>query len=322
MSAVRVLAATFFAALIAAPAAAQTFPSKTMRLVVPFAPGGNLSITARLIAPELATILGQQMIVDNRPGASGQIGAELVAKSPPDGHTLMMASSSVMSNVPAVYPKLTYDILKDFVPVGQVTEVPMVIVVHPSVPAHNTRQFIALAKANPGQLRMASGGIGTTSHLIAELFHMTAGVNMLIVPYKGAGPAVTDLLGGHIDSRIDQIPSSMPHIQSKRLRAIAVTSARRTSQLPDVPTVAESALPGFESSSVSGVLAPAGTPPAVVQRLNAALVQALSNPTLVRNFAELGAEARPSSSEALGKFIREDLARWRMVVKKAGIKPE
>ncbi|HYH41783.1 MAG TPA: tripartite tricarboxylate transporter substrate-binding protein, partial [Burkholderiales bacterium] len=173
MSVVHVLAAMFLAGGVAAPAAAQTFPSKTMRLVVPFAPGGNLSITARLIAPELSTILGQQMIVDNRPGASGQIGAELVAKSPPDGHTLMMASSSVMSNVPAVYPKLSYDILTDFVPVGQVTEVPMVIVVHPSVPAHNTRQFIALAKAHPGQLRIASGGVGTTSHLIAELFHMT-----------------------------------------------------------------------------------------------------------------------------------------------------
>jgi tripartite-type tricarboxylate transporter receptor subunit TctC len=227
-----------------------------------------------------------------------------------------------MSNVPAVYPKLRYDIVKDFAPVGQVSEVPLVIVVHPSLPVHNTRQFIALAKAHPGQLRIASGGVGTTSHLIAELFHMEARVSMLIVPYKGAGPAVIDLLGGHIDSRIDQIPSSMPHIQSKRLRAIAVTTAKRATQLPNLPTVGESGVPGFEASSVSGVLAPAATPAAIVQRLNAALLKALSNPVLIEQFAALGAEVRPSSSEALGKFIREDLAKWRKVVQKAGIKPE
>jgi tripartite-type tricarboxylate transporter receptor subunit TctC len=174
--------ASAFALAAAVPAAAQNFPLKTLRLIVPFSPGGNVDITARAIAPEIGQVLGQQMIVENRPGASGQIGAEAVAKSPPDGHTLMMASSSIMSNVPAVYPKLSYDILKDFAPVGRVSEVPLVIVVHPSVPVKTTRQFIALARARPGELRMASGGVATTSHLIAELFHISAGINMLIVP--------------------------------------------------------------------------------------------------------------------------------------------
>jgi tripartite-type tricarboxylate transporter receptor subunit TctC len=314
--------ASAFALAAAVPAAAQNFPLKTLRLIVPFSPGGNVDITARAIAPEIGQVLGQQMIVENRPGASGQIGAEAVAKSPPDGHTLMMASSSIMSNVPAVYPKLSYDILKDFAPVGRVSEVPLVIVVHPSVPVKTTRQFIALARARPGELRMASGGVATTSHLIAELFHISAGINMLIVPYKGAGPAVTDLLGGHIDSRIDQIPSSMAHIQSGRLRAIAVTTARRAAQLPGVPTIAESGVPGFEASTVTGVLAPAATPPVVLQRLNAALVKALANPALAERFSALGAEVRPSSGEELGNFIREDLAKWKKVVQKTGIKPE
>ncbi len=303
-------------------AAEAGFPSKSIRIIVPFPPGGNVDINARVIAPGLAETLGQAVTVENRAGASGQIGAEAVAKAMPDGHTLMVASSTVMTNVPAVYAKLRYDILKDFVPVGRLSEVPFVIVVHPSVPAKTTREFIALAKARPKDLRMATGGPGTSSHLIAELFAISAGVRLLIVPYKGAGPALTDLLGGHVDTRIDQISSSMPHIKSEKLRAIAVTTARRVALLPGLPTLAESGVPGFEGSVVTGMLAPAGTPPEVVQRLNAALVKVLRDPALVERFTALGAEVRPSTSDELGSFIREDLARWRKVVQQAGIKVE
>jgi len=300
----------------------QGFPSKPVRLVVPFAPGGTNDIAARGIAPELGEALGQQVVVENRAGAGGQIGAEAVAKSPPDGHTLMMASSSVMTNAPAVYSKLRYDILKDFVPIGRVGELPLVIVVHPSVPAKTPQQFIALAKARPKDIRMATGGPGTTSHLIAELFAISAGVKVLVVPYKGAGPALIDLLGGHVDARVDQISSSLEHIRSSQLRAIAVTTTRRSAQLPDLPTLAETVLPGFDASTVNGVLAPAATPPDIVRRLNAALVKALSTPAVIERFRALGVELRPSSSEELASFIREDLAKWRKVVRETGLKLE
>jgi tripartite-type tricarboxylate transporter receptor subunit TctC len=300
----------------------QVFPSKPVRLVVPFAPGGTNDIAARGIAPELGEALGQQVVVENRAGAGGQIGAEAVANSAPDGHTLMMASSSVMTNAPAVYSKLRYDILKDFAPIGRVGELPLVIVVHPSVPARTPKQFIALAKARPKDVRMATGGPGTTSHLIAELFAITAGVRVLIVPYKGGGPALIDLLGGHVDARIDQISSSLEHIKSNQLRAIAVTTTRRAVMLPDLPTLSESGLPGFDASTVNAVLAPAATPPDIVRRLNAALVKALSTPAVVERFRALGVELRPSSSEELAKFIREDLAKWKRVVQETGLKLE
>jgi tripartite-type tricarboxylate transporter receptor subunit TctC len=301
---------------------AQSYPAKPLRLIVPFAPGGTNDIIARGIAPELSTILGQQMIVDNRGGASGQIGAEAVAKSPPDGYTLMLVSSSVMSHGPAAFPKLRYDMERDFGPVGRVCEVPLVIVMHPSVPVRTTKQLIALAKARPNDLRMGIGGTGTTSHLVQELFHVATGTKMLIVPYKGAGPALVDLLGGHLDGRIDQIPSSMAHIQSGRLRAIAVTTTRRAQLLPEVPTIAESAVPGFDASTVIGVFVPVATPQDLVQRLNAALNKAIAAPAIKERFASQGAEARPSTPAELGKFVREDTAKWRKVVQQAGIKLE
>jgi tripartite-type tricarboxylate transporter receptor subunit TctC len=300
----------------------QAYPVKPLRLIVPFAPGGTNDIIARGVAPELSAILGQQVVVDNRGGASGQIGAEAVAKSAPDGYTLMLVSSSVMSHGPAAFPKLRYDMERDFAPVARICEVPLVIVLHPSVPVKTTRQLIALAKARPNELRMAIGGTGTTSHLVTELFATATGIRMLIVPYKGGGPALVDLLGGHVDGRIDQIPSSMPHIQSSRLRAIAVTTARRAELLPEVPTLAQSGVPGFDASTVIGVFVPAATPPDIVQRLNAALVKALAAPALKERFASQGAEARPSTSEELGKFVREDLAKWKKVVQQAGIKLE
>jgi len=316
------LAALIGLTLFAAAGHAQGYPVKPLRLIVPFAPGGTNDIIARGVAPELATILGQQVIVDNRGGASGQIGAEAVAKSPPDGYTLMLVSSSVMTHGPAVFPKLRYDMERDFAPMGRVCEVPLVIVMHPSVPVKTTRQLIALAKARPDQLRMAIGGTGTTSHLVTELFAAATGARMLIVPYKGGGPALVDLLGGHVDGRIDQIPSSMPHIQSNRLRAIAVTTLRRAELLPDVPTLDQTGMPGFDASTVIGMFVPIATAPDIVQRLNAALIKVLASPALKERFTSQGAEARPSTPDELGKFVREDLAKWKKVVQQTGIKLE
>jgi tripartite-type tricarboxylate transporter receptor subunit TctC len=316
------LAVLFGLGGVATTGLAQGFPSKSVRLIVPFAPGGTNDIAARGIAPELGEVLGQQVVVENRAGAGGQIGAEAVAKSLPDGHTLMMASSSVMTNAPAVYSKLRYDILRDFAPVGRVGELPLVIVVHPTVPAKSPQQFIALAKARPKDIRMATGGPGTTSHLIAELFALSAGVQVLVVPYKGGGPALIDLLGGHVDARIDQISSSLEHIKSNRLRAIAVTTTRRSGQLPNLPTLSESGLTGFDASTVNALLAPAATPPDIVRRLNAALVKTLGMPAVIERFRALGVELRPSTSEELASFIREDLAKWRRVVRETGLKLE
>jgi tripartite-type tricarboxylate transporter receptor subunit TctC len=320
--AVALLAALVGLGGLAPAAIAQGFPSKPVRLVVPFAPGGTNDIAARGIAPELGEVLGQVVVVENRAGAGGQIGAEAVAKSPPDGHTLMMASSSVMTNAPAVYSKLRYDILKDFAPVGRVGELPLVIVVHPTVPAKTPQQFIALAKARPKDIRMATGGPGTTSHLIAELFALSAGVQVLIVPYKGAGPALIDLLGGHVDARVDQISSSLEHIKSNRLRAVAVTTTRRSAQLPNLPSLSESGLKGFDASTVNAILAPAATPQEIVRRLNAALVKTLGMPAVIERFNALGVELRPSTSDELATFIREDLAKWRRVVRETGLKLE
>ncbi|MGH8621870.1 MAG: Bug family tripartite tricarboxylate transporter substrate binding protein [Burkholderiales bacterium] len=317
---IAVVAAALTAA--AAPAGAQNYPTRAIRVIVPFAPGGNVDINARNIAPGLTELLGQQVIVDNRPGAGGTIATDLVAKSPPDGYTLLVASSSIMTNGPALYPKLPYDIVRDFAPVGRIAVVPIAIVVHPSLPAKNTRELIAVAKAQDGKLLMANAGVGTTNHLIAELFMIRTGARMTLVPYKGSGPALIDLVAGHVFGHVDQISSALPYIKAGRIRAIAVTTAKRTAALPEVPTLAESGVPGFDASTVTGVLAPARTPRDVVQKLNAALNQVLAQAAVKERFAALGAEVHPSTSDALGAWIRDDLAVWMKVVKQAGIKLE
>ena len=303
-------------------AAAQNYPARAIRVVVPFAPGGNVDINARNIGPGLAELLGQQVIVDNRPGAGGTIATDFVAKAPPDGYTLLVASSSIMTNGPALYPKLPYDIVRDLAPVGRIAVVPLAIVVHPSLPARSTQELIAVAKAQNGHLLMANAGVGTTNHLIAELFMIRTGARMTLVPYKGSAPALIDLVAGHVYGHVDQISSALPYIKASRIRAIAVTTGKRTAALPDVPTLAESGVPGFDASTVTGVLAPAATPRDIVARLNAALVKVLGNPAVKERFAALGAEVQPSTSEELGKWIREDLAVWIKVVKQAGIKVE
>ncbi len=301
---------------------AQSYPERPIRMLVPFAPGGNVDITARTVAPALGQVLGQQVVVDNRPGAGGTIATDLVAKAPPDGYTLLMASSSVMTNGPALYPKLPYDIVRDLAPVGRVAVVPLAIVVHPSVPAKTTKELIAVAKAQGGHMLMANAGVGTTNHLIAELFMIRSGARLTLVPYKGSGPALVDLVAGHVFAHVDQISSALPYIQANRIRPIAVTTAKRAAALAEVPTLAESGVPGFDASTVTGVLAPSKTPREVVAQLNAALVKILGTPAIKERFATLGAEGQPSTSEELGAFIREDLAQWVKVVKQAGIKLE
>jgi tripartite-type tricarboxylate transporter receptor subunit TctC len=308
--------------LAVASAAAQNYPARPIRVVVPFAPGGNVDINARNIGPGLAEILGQQVIVENRAGAGGTIGTDVVAKAAPDGYTLLVASSSIMTNGPALYPKLPYDIVRDLAPVGRIAVVPLAIVVHPSLPARNTKELIAVAKAQNGNLLMANAGVGTTNHLIAELFMIRTGARMTLIPYKGSAPALVDLVAGHVYGHVDQISSALPYIKADRIRAIAVTTGKRSASLPDVPTLAESGVPGFDASTVTGLLAPAATPREIVARLNAALVKVLANPVVKERFAALGAEVQPSTSEELGKWIREDLAVWIKVVKQAGIKVE
>jgi len=309
-------------ACAASNAVAQIYPAKPVRMIVPFAPGGNVDINARAVAPALSQVLGQQIIVDNRAGASGIIGTDAVAKSPPDGYTLLMASSSIMTNGPALYPKLPYDIVRDFAPVGRVAVVPLVISVHPSLPAKTTKELIAVAKAQGGKLVFASAGVSTTNHLIAELLMLRTGARMTLIPYKGSAPALIDLVAGHVFGHVDQISSALPYIKAGRIRAIAVTTAKRAAALPEVQTLSESGVPGFDASTVTGVLAPAKTPRDIVQKLNAALGQVLAQPVMKERFATLGAEVQPSTSDELAAWIRDDLAVWVKVVKQAGIKVE
>jgi len=316
----------WIAALVLLAAAGQSFaqgyPTKPVRLIVPFAPGGNVDITARTIAPAMSEALGQQVVVENRPGAGGIIATEFVVKAAPDGYTLLMGSSSVMTNGPALYPKLPYDVIRDLIPVGRVSVVPLAIITHPSVPARNAKELIALAKAQPAKLLMGNAGVGTTNHLVAELFLISTGTRFTLVPYKGSAPALIDLIAGHLDAHVDQISSALPYIQANRARPIAVTTSKRSSQLPNVPTLSESGVPGFDASTVTGILAPAAVSRDIVQRLNATLVKVLASPIVKQRFATLGAEVQPSTSDELGAWMREDLAKWVKVVKQAGIKVE
>ena len=317
----RIIGAAFLAATFASGAMAQPYPTKPVRMLVPFAPGGNVDITARIIAPGMTELLKQQMLVENRPGGTGgSIGTNAVARAAPDGYTIMVASSSVMTNGPALYTNLPYDIVRDLAPVGRIAVVPLVLIVHPSVPAKTTKELIAVAKAHGGNMLMANAGVGTTNHLIAELFMIRTGAKMNLVPYKGSGPALMDLVAGHMFAHVDQISSALPFIKAQRIRAIAVTTAKRAAALPEVPTLAESGVPGFDASTVTGLLAPAATPREVIAQLNSALQKVLATPAVRDRFTALGAEVQPGSSEELGQFIREDLALWVQVVKQAGIK--
>jgi tripartite-type tricarboxylate transporter receptor subunit TctC len=320
----RIATVAIMAVILAATldAYGQAYPARAVRLLVPFAPGGNVDINARGVSTGLTQALGQPFVVENRPGAGGTIATDVVAKSTPDGHTLLVASSSIMTNGPALYPKLPYDILSDFAPVGRIAIVPLAIAIHPSLPVKTTRELIALARMQGGKLLMAHPGVGTTNHLIAELFMISTGVRMTLVPYKGSGPALIDLVAGHVYGYVDQISSALPYIRADRIRAIAVTTAKRSVQLPEVPTLAESGVPGFDASTVTAILAPAKTPREVVQKLNGALNRVLGQAQVKERFAGVGAEVQPSTTDELGAWIKEDLAKWVKVVKQAGIKVE
>lgn len=300
----------------------QAFPSKPVRIVVPFAPGGNVDINARAIAPGLGDIFGQQVLVENRAGAGGMLGGEFVARAPADGYTLLMASNSVYSVAPNVFSKPRYNPVRDFAAISGISNVPFVIVLHPSVPAKNLKEFIALVKSRPGQMTMATAGTGTSNHLIGELFQMNAGVRMTGVPYKGSGPALTDLLGGQVDSHVDQLTASMAYIQAGRIRALAVTTDKRAPLLPNVPTLDEQGLKGFDATTITGLLAPAGTPKDVIERVHAAVVKVTAQPAIRERFAALGASTLGNSPAEFGDYVRQDYAKMQKVVQAANIRAD
>jgi tripartite-type tricarboxylate transporter receptor subunit TctC len=308
------------AAVVAAPLAAhaQLYPAKPVTIVVPFAAGGTTDILARVIGQALNKELGQSVLVDNRAGAGGNIGAQLAAKGVPDGHTLFMGTVGTHAINQSLYKKLPFDPVKDFAPLTRVAMVPNLLVAHPGKPYKNVKELVAYAKANPGRVNFGSSGSGSSIHLSGELFNALAKVDMVHVPYKGSAPAVTDLVGGQIDVMFDNMPSAIQHVRSGRLRALAVTTAKRSPELPDVPTIAEAGVPGYEATSWFGMFAPAGTPAPVVARLNAALVKVLADPAVKKKLAEQGAEPYSETPEQFAEFIRKESAKWSKVVKESG----
>ena len=316
----RLLTACVWLLLAMPPALNAAWPDRPIKLVVPFPPGGATDVIGRVIAQELSNVLGQQVVVDNRPGATGNIGADLVAKSPPDGNTLLLGALTSHSINMTLQKGLPYDIERDFVPISIAGVVPLVFVVHPSVQANTLPELIALAKAKPGYLTFASSGNGGPQHLAGELFKRLAGVDMLHVPYKGSGPAMTDLVGGQVLTMIETAPAAMPFIKSGRLRPLAVAATQRTPMLPDLPSAAEAGLPGFEVNSMFGVLAPANTPRPIVTRLNAEVVNILQLPAVKEKLLQQGAIAMPTTPEEAKQRIRAEVAKWEKVVKEAGVK--
>ena len=305
-------------ALLLPPAAgAQTYPAKPVKLIVPYPPGGPTDIVARVVGQKLSEQTGQQFIVDNRAGAGGNIGAEAVARSPADGYTLLIATTAHAINM-SLFKKMSYNTLKDFAPVAPLTHGPLVIVANPSLQANNVRELVALAKAKPGAINFASSGNGQSTHLSGELFNSMAGVKMTHVPYKGSSPALTDVMGGQASVMFDTMLSAMPFVKSGKLKALAVTSARRSPAAPDLPTVAESGLPGYETLAWNGVLAPAGTPKDVIAKLNAELKRALELPEVKDKFAAQGFAAAWSTPEAFGMFLQAEVDKWSPVVKASG----
>ncbi len=307
---------------LAVHAQAQQYPAKAIRVVVPFSPGGNVDINARAMAPGLTEALGQPVVIDNRAGAGGMIGGEIVVRAPPDGYTLAMASNSVYSIAPVVFAKPLYNPLRDFAAVSGISNVPLVLVIHPSVPAKTFRDFVALVKSKPGQMNMATAGQGTSNHLIAEMLQMAAGIRMTAVPYKGSGPALLDLLGGHVDSHVDQLTASMGYIRSGKIRALAVTTDKRAPLLADVPTLAEQGLKGFDATTIVGLLAPAATPKDIIDRLHSAIVKVVAQSSVRERFAALGATTLGNSPAEFAKYIRDDYAKMQKVVKDANIRQE
>ena len=312
----------FLATLVTAyalAAGAQNYPTKPVRIVVPFPAGGGVDLTARTVSQKLTDYLGQQVVIDNRAGAAGTIGAEHVAKSAPDGYTLLVAGPGSVAVAPLLFPKLGYNPLKDLAPITMLVTMPYIIVAHPSVPAKNAAELIALAKANPGKLNMASGGAGTGQHLAGEFFNVLAGIKMIHIPYKGTAPAIADIMGGHADLTFSD-PSVLPQLQAGRLKVLGVSGPKRYPPLPNVPTVNESGLPGFDALNWYPLMAPAGTPRDLVMKLNTEAIKALNSPDVRDKLMAQGLIPAPMSPEQLGQFIREDYERWARVIKAANVK--
>jgi len=319
----RILMAALAAALVVShPAdAQQPYPSKPMRLVVPSAPGGGTDITARVMAPRLSEFLGQQVVVENRAGAGTMIGGEVVARAAPDGYTLLMGISTLAIN-PAMYKKVPYDALKDFAPITQTVSLPNILVVHPSLPAKTVKELVAFAKARPGQIQFASAGVGTNPHLAAELFLSMTGTRMLHVPYKGSGAGVIDVIAGHVPVMTPSILTGLPHAKAGRLRALGVTSSKRAGGAPEIPTIAEAGVPGYEAVQWFGILAPAGTPRPVIDRVHRESVRALQSADVKDRLQADGADPVASTPEEFAAFLRSETAKWAKVVKAVGIQPE
>ncbi len=301
---------------------APPWPSKPIRLIVPFAAGGNVDLTARLVAPAMAEALGQPIVVENRTGAGGMVGAEVVAKATPDGYVLLTGSNSTFSVVPALYPNAPYNPVRDFTPIINLQTSPFVLVVRSGLPAQNVADLLRLAREKPGTLTMGSGGTGSSNQLVGELFQMLNGVKFLHIPYKGAALAATDVMGGQIDMLFDQGSTASGNVRSGKMRGLVVSGRTRMASLPDVPGFAEAGLKDFDIANATGLLGPAGLPGPIVQRLHAAAVKALGTAQVKERFAQMGVDAQGGTPEAFGTFIREDFARWTKVVQASGIKPD
>jgi len=306
-------------AAFAAPALGQAYPTKPIRIVAPSTPGDAPDVIARLVADKLSVALGQQVVVDNKPGAGGVVGSESVAKSAPDGYTLIMGNAGSHGINAAVYSRLPYDIQRDFAPVSQVAIAPNVMVINPSVPANSVAEFIAYAKSQPGKLSYASGGNGSSAHMSMELFKSMAGIDVQHIPYKGSSPALTDLIGGQVAVFIGNMPPTVPHIKSGKLRALAVTTRTRSALMPELPTIADT-LPGYETVAWFGVLAPAGTPPDVVNRLSVEIGKIARSPEMRERLVAMGAEPVGGTPEEFKAVIDRDIAKWKPLAQKVGIK--
>jgi len=315
-------AGAVLAAMAVAAMAQAQFPDRPLRLIVPFAPGGNIDLTARTIAPGMSQVLGQPVVVDNRSGAGGRIGAEVAAKSAPDGYTLLLGSSGSLTINPVFGTNVSYDPLRDFTPTTLVSITPLVVTVHPSVPVKTIAALIALAKKQPGRLAVASAGIGSTTHIANEIFQIEAGVKFIHVPFKGSGPALVDLVGGHADLMFDQLSTSSPHIRAGRLRALALTTSKRSALLPEIPTIQEAGVRGYEVETWTGVFLPANAPKEIVARIWKAAYDTLAQPSVRESFERLGSEPMRSTPEALATRMRNEIVKWTKVKQAVNIKLE
>lgn len=308
-------------ALLSSAATAQSYPTKPVRVVVSFPPGAGVDIVARTVMPKLAEAMGQQFIVDNRAGASGNLGSEVAAHAPPDGYTLLFTPASVASSQ-ALYTKLGYNLVRDLEPISMVAAAPFVLVVHPSLPVKTVKDLIAMAKARPGQLLYASTGNGGSPHLATEMFRQQANIDITHIPYKGTPPAVTDLIAGQVSMMFANTLSVLPYVNSGRLRALAISSAKRSAAAPAIPTIAENGMPGFDSVTWFGVLAPSGTPREIISRLTTELRRLVQSKTLADQLIAQGADPIGSTAEEFGTRIKSDIAKWTVIIKTAGIRAE